>query len=69
MPFEKLEAIDQYMLRETATLVADVLRWYEEFAFHKIYQRVNHFCVVELSAFYFDIVKDRLYTYAPEVHR
>ena len=65
LPFEKLEAIDQYMLRETATLTTDVLRWYEEFAFHKIYQRINHFCVVELSAFYFDIVKDRLYTFAP----
>ncbi len=65
LPFEKLEAIDQYMLRETCTLAADVTRWYEEFAFHKIYQRINHFCVVELSAFYFDILKDRLYTYAP----
>jgi isoleucyl-tRNA synthetase len=65
LPFEKLEAIDQYMLRETCTLAADVIRWYEEFAFHKIYQRINHFCVVELSAFYFDVLKDRLYTYAP----
>ncbi len=65
LPFEKLHDIDQYMLRETATLTADVVRWYDEFAFHKIYQRINHFCVAELSAFYFDIVKDRLYTYAP----
>jgi isoleucyl-tRNA synthetase len=64
VPFEKLEEIDQYMLRETCTLAADVTRWYEEFAFHKIYQRINHFSVVELSAFYFDILKDRLYTYA-----
>jgi isoleucyl-tRNA synthetase len=64
LSFEKLEAIDQYMLRETCALVADVTRWYEEFAFHKIYQRINHFCVVELSAFYFDVLKDRLYTYA-----
>jgi isoleucyl-tRNA synthetase len=53
------------MLRETAALTLDVLGWYEEFAFHKIYQRINHFCVVELSAFYFDIAKDRLYTFAP----
>jgi isoleucyl-tRNA synthetase len=65
LPFEKLEEIDQYMLRETCALAADVTRWYEEFAFHKIYQRINHFSVVELSAFYFDILKDRLYTYAP----
>jgi isoleucyl-tRNA synthetase len=65
VPFEKMEALDQYMLRQTVAMLADVTRWYDEFAFHKIYQRVNHFCVVELSAFYFDVLKDRLYTYAP----
>jgi isoleucyl-tRNA synthetase len=64
VPFEKMEAVDQYILRQTAALAADVTRWYEEFAFHKIYQRVNHFVVVELSAFYLDIIKDRLYTAA-----
>jgi isoleucyl-tRNA synthetase len=53
------------MLRETCTLAADITGWYEEFAFHRIYQRINHYCVVDLSAFYFDVVKDRLYTYAP----
>ena len=63
VPFEKLEAVDQYILRKTWALSADVIRWYEEFAFHKIYHAVNHFVVVELSAFYVDIVKDRLYTF------
>jgi len=65
LPFEKLEALDQYMLRQTAAMSADICRWYKEFAFHKIYQRVLNFCGVELSAFYFDVLKDRLYTYAP----
>ncbi len=65
LPFDELAAIDQYMLRQTNALARDVIRWYEEFAFHRIYQRINHFCVVELSAFYFDVLKDRLYTYAP----
>jgi isoleucyl-tRNA synthetase len=65
VPFDQMQAIDQYILRLTYALSVDVTRWYEEFAFHKIYQRVNHFCTVELSAFYADIVKDRLYTYAP----
>jgi isoleucyl-tRNA synthetase len=65
VPFEKLDALDQYMLRQTWALARDVRNWYEEFAFHRIYHRVNHFCVVDLSAFYFDIIKDRLYTYAP----
>ena len=66
LPFAKLEAIDQYMLRQTAVLATDVARWYEEFAFHKIYQRVLNFCAVDLSAFYFDVLKDRLYTSAPD---
>jgi isoleucyl-tRNA synthetase len=65
VPFDKMEALDQYMLCQTAAMAADVVRWYDEFAFHKIYQRVNHFCVVELSAFYFDVLKDRLYIFAP----
>jgi isoleucyl-tRNA synthetase len=65
VPFEKMDALDQYMLRQTWALARDIRKWYEEFAFHRIYQRVNHFCVVELSAFYFDVIKDRLYTYAP----
>jgi isoleucyl-tRNA synthetase len=63
VPFDKLEAVDQYILRKAWALSADVIRWYGEFAFHKIYHAVNHFVVVELSAFYVDIVKDRLYTY------
>ena len=64
--FEKMEAIDQYMLRQTAKLATDVRAWYAEFAFHKIYQGVINFCAVELSAFYFDVLKDRLYTYAAD---
>ena len=63
--FADMNPLDQYMLRLTWGVARDIRKWYDEFAFHKIYQRVNHFCIVELSAFYFDIIKDRLYTYAP----
>ncbi len=66
LPFDELPSLDQYMLRQTSALIADVRRWYDEFAFHKIYHRVNHFCIVDLSAFYFDVLKDRLYTSAPK---
>jgi isoleucyl-tRNA synthetase len=66
VPFEQMASIDRYMLRQTAELAQQVERWYEEFAFHKIYQEINHFCIVELSAFYFDVLKDRLYTSAPK---
>jgi isoleucyl-tRNA synthetase len=64
--FEKMEELDQYMLRQTCAFAADVQSGYEEFAFHRIYHRVNHFCIVDLSAFYFDVLKDRLYISAPK---
>jgi isoleucyl-tRNA synthetase len=60
--FEQMQPIDQYMLRQATEVSADVQRSYEEFAFHRIYHRINNFCGVELSAFYFDVLKDRLYT-------
>ena len=66
VPFEKMEELDQYMLRQTCGFAADVRSAYEEFAFHRIYHRVNHFCIVDLSAFYFDVLKDRLYISAPK---
>ena len=68
VPFEKMEELDQYMLRQTSAFAADVRNGYDEFAFHKIYHRVNHFCIVDLSAFYFDVLKDRLYISAPKSH-
>ncbi|MGB9195381.1 MAG: class I tRNA ligase family protein, partial [Terriglobales bacterium] len=64
--FDKMEELDQYMLRETVAFADDVKKSYDEFAFHKIYHRVNHFCIVDLSAFYFDVLKDRLYISAPK---
>ena len=66
VPFAEMEALDQYMLRQTCAFAADVRTAYEEFAFHKIYHRLNHFCIVDLSAFYFDVLKDRLYIFAPK---
>jgi isoleucyl-tRNA synthetase len=66
VPFDQMEALDQYMLRQTSAFASDVRKWYDEFAFHKIYHRVNHFCIVDLSAFYFDVLKDRFYISAPK---
>jgi isoleucyl-tRNA synthetase len=68
VPFEKMEELDQYMLRQTSAFAIDVRAGYDEFAFHRIYHRVNHFSIVDLSAFYFDVLKDRLYISAPKSH-
>jgi isoleucyl-tRNA synthetase len=64
--FDEMEELDQYVLRQTCAFAADVKKSYDEFAFHRIYHRVNHFCIVDLSAFYFDVLKDRLYISAPK---
>jgi isoleucyl-tRNA synthetase len=66
VPFDRMEALDQYMLRQTQAFASDVRNSYDDFAFHKIYHRLNHFCIVDLSAFYFDVLKDRLYISAPK---
>ncbi len=63
--YADMESIDRYMLHQTADLADEIQRYYEEFAFHKIYQRIIQFCVVDLSSMYFDVLKDRLYTQAP----
>jgi isoleucyl-tRNA synthetase len=62
--FDGMQPIDQYMLRQAVEVSEDVQASYEQFAFHRIYHRINNFCGVELSAFYFDVLKDRLYTSA-----
>ena len=64
--FGDMDSLDRFMLLQTADLDTEVRQWYSDFAFHKVYQRVLNFCVVDLSAVYFDVLKDRLYTWAPE---
>jgi isoleucyl-tRNA synthetase len=63
--WEKLEPLDQYMLLRARELTTKVLGWYEEFEFHRIYHALNEFAIVDLSSLYADVLKDRLYTFAP----
>jgi isoleucyl-tRNA synthetase len=61
----ELLPLDRYMLARTRELTENVLAWYEAFEFHRVYQAVNEFAVVDLSSFYLDVLKDRMYTFAP----
>jgi isoleucyl-tRNA synthetase len=61
----ELLPLDRYMLARTRELTEKVLGWYEGFEFHRVYQGVNEFAVVDLSSFYLDVLKDRMYTFAP----
>jgi isoleucyl-tRNA synthetase len=60
--FDDLVAIDQWAIAKTFALQNDVVTAYRNYEFHKIYQEIHNFCVVELGGFYLDIIKDRLYT-------
>lgn len=66
VPFDKLTSLDKYVLQRLNRLVAEVTRDFDRFEFFKYYQLLQNFCSVFLSRFYFDIVKDRLYTPAPD---
>jgi isoleucyl-tRNA synthetase len=64
----ELLPLDRYMLARTRELTENILDWYERFEFHRIYHAVNEFAIVDLSAFYLDVLKDRMYTFAPTSH-
>lgn len=64
--WESMQPLDQYMLARCAEVVKKVRKSYDEFEFHRAYHALNEFCNSELSAFYLDVLKDRLYTLAPK---
>ena len=64
VPAGELEELDQWILLRAEDLVARCRAWYDELAFHKVYHSVYAFATVDLSAIYFDVLKDRLYTSA-----
>ena len=69
VPDEKLTGLDRWILGEFSQLERDVLAAYDRYEFHVVYQKVSQFVAVELSAIYHDVVKDRLYTDAPNSAR
>src|SRR6202453_1839895 len=63
--FAKLEPLDQYILARTAELDAKIRGAYDDFECHCAYHVLNEFVNTDLSALYLDVLKDRLYTFAP----
>ena len=71
VPENELLPLDRYMLASTRDLTEKIVGpdgksgWYGAFEFHRIYHAVNEFAIVDLSSFYLDVLKDRMYTFAP----
>jgi isoleucyl-tRNA synthetase len=69
VPYEELPALDQYMLYRMTEVFEDVKDAFDSYQFFRFFQTVQNFCVVDLSNFYLDIAKDRLYISAPDSPR
>ena len=63
VPYERLPELDRWALMQLDHLIERVRRAYEDFEFHVIFHELNNFCSVQMSATYFDVLKDRLYTF------
>ena len=61
--YDDMEEIDRWALCQTAALARVCREAYDNYAYHRVWHSVFNFCVVDLSATYFDILKDRLYTF------
>jgi isoleucyl-tRNA synthetase len=68
MAFEDYIEIDQYAVLLAQRLQADIQADYEAYHFHGVSSKLQSFCSEDLGSFYLDILKDRLYTSAPNSH-
>ena len=58
---EDMLPLDKWAVTRLNNLIGKVFGWYDNYEFHAVSHAINDFCVVDLSSFYFDILKDRLY--------
>ena len=63
--YTHLFEVDKYMLSRTMEFARNTMEHYENFSFYKVCQEIFSFCNLDLSSFYLDILKDRLYTFSP----
>jgi isoleucyl-tRNA synthetase len=67
--YEQLPELDRYMLHRITEVFADVDEAFEHYQYFRFFQTIQNFCVVDLSNFYLDIAKDRLYISAEDTLR
>lgn len=64
----ELVDLDRWAVQRAAHLQRSVLKAYEDYAFHRVYQELHNFCIVDMGGFYLDVLKDRLYTTGIDSH-
>jgi len=63
IPYSSLPEIDRFMLSRLQAIIEEITSLYENFEFHRVFRILYNYCVMDLSAFYLDVLKDRLYTF------
>ncbi|WP_296976258.1 isoleucine--tRNA ligase [uncultured Eubacterium sp.] len=63
---DEFEELDKYALMKLDEVIAIARKGYDEYEYHTTAHALHNFCVVDMSNFYFDVLKDRLYTTAPD---
>jgi isoleucyl-tRNA synthetase len=63
---DQMLELDRFALHQLQDLIEKVRQGFDRFEFHRVYHALHNYCVVDLSSFYLDILKDRLYTCAAE---
>jgi len=66
VPYENMLEIDKWMISKLQDIIGKSHNYYSRYTFYKIYHAIKQFVIVDLSAIYLDILKDRLYVYAPD---
>ncbi|WP_055076834.1 isoleucine--tRNA ligase [Pseudanabaena sp. 'Roaring Creek'] len=69
VPYADLTESDRYILHRLSEITKDITEAYDKFQFSRFFQTIQNFCTVDLSNFYLDIAKDRLYISAPNAAR
>jgi isoleucyl-tRNA synthetase len=69
VPYAELPELDRYILHRMSEVFGEISESFDRYQFFKFFQTIQNFCIVDLSNFYLDIAKDRLYISAPNSFR
>jgi isoleucyl-tRNA synthetase len=69
VPYAELPELDRYILHRMNEVLSEISESFDRYQFFKFFQTIQNFCIVDLSNFYLDIAKDRLYISSPNSFR
>ncbi|MBU1926453.1 MAG: isoleucine--tRNA ligase [Pseudomonadota bacterium] len=62
LAFDEMIALDRWAVDQAYLVQEEIMDAYNKYEFHRVFQKIHHFCSIEMGSFYLDIIKDRQYT-------